>query len=262
MNISFSILVIYLLFDLVTPTSDIPTSQTVLLIQVGRVQLVQSFSGKPVYNCNGIIVRPWWILTSARCLVNSYFQFRFAQGSSVLIGCSSTGSNCPSYELQTIIPHPCFNPLDGFYHDDLALLQIKADPAKPTPVSSISIDGVDGAASIGVGTPFTWSGIFKAASPDVSEDGPQHLTAKIVEPLVCTTQFQGVAAIVDGQTRIELKNTLCTQDDAPESHLSSFLSRGDENHSHSKPQPIVPCSCAPPRFRVPANLTLAPGAWC
>ena len=125
MNISFSILVIYLLLDLVTPASDIPTSQTVLLIQVGRVQLVQSFSGKPVYNCNGIIVRPWWILTSARCLVNSYFQFRFAQGSSVLIGCSSTGSNCPSYELQTIIPHPCFNPLDGFYHDDLALLQIK-----------------------------------------------------------------------------------------------------------------------------------------
>ena len=68
-------------------------------------------------------------------------------------------------------------------------------------MSSISIDGVDGAASIGVGTPFTWSGIFKAASPDVSEDGPQHLTAKIVEPLVCATQFQGVAAIVDGHNQ-------------------------------------------------------------
>ena len=119
-------------------------NQTVLLIQVGRTQLVQTFNGKAVYNCNGIVVRPWWVLTSARCLVNSLSQFRFPQGSSLLIGCTDADSNCPSYELQKIIPHPCYNPQDGFYHDDLALLKLTKDPSKPTPVSYINIDGLDG----------------------------------------------------------------------------------------------------------------------
>ena len=72
------------------------------------------------------------------------------------------------------------------------------------------MDGVDGVPSISVGTSFTWSGIFKAASSvasDVAENGPQQLAAKLVEPLLCATQFQGIAAIVNGQTRIEVKNT-------------------------------------------------------
>ena len=224
------LLAVLLIFSVQASSWTLIINQTMLLVEVGRTQLIQTFNGKPIYNCNGIVVRPWWVLTSARCLVNSNAQFRFPQGSSLLLDCTSAGSGCPSYELQKIIPHPCFNPQDGFYHDDLALLQIKHDSSLPQPISYISIDGVDGSPSLNTGTPLTWYGIYKVADSvpaDVASSGPHQATAKLIDPSICASQFQSIAAVVDGQTRIQLSQTLCSQDDAPDTVFASFLPRGE-----------------------------------
>ena len=109
--------------------------------------------------CTGAVVNQRWIVTAAHCILNDldtgYVSPMPIGNTQVVVGCANlASSSCKTFNVMTLVAHPCYTPSTDQDHDDIAMMQLDSD-VQLRPSDFALIDGVQGTAPYAEGDTVT-----------------------------------------------------------------------------------------------------------
>ena len=161
--------------------------------------------------CTGAVVNQRWIVTAAHCILNDldtgYVSPMPIGNTQVVVGCANlASSSCKTFNVMTLVAHPCYTPSTDQDHDDIAMMQLDSD-VQLRPSDFALIDGVQGTAPYAEGDTVTIAG-FGMTSNAVMQPSSALMRADIGIATQAYCQQENPFSFSTGY--INFSNIVCT----------------------------------------------------